>query len=223
MVTEGGNKGLFSVGLVKMYGLNRDQMSRLKVSTKNGDRNATVSAGLDWRNGDQVALMPTATQENHVDYMTIQSYDNQTGVITFEDELKFYHYGKSSSTGSEFSGVDMRGEVVLLSRNVRVVGNDTDSWGAQIVCSDTIELTSGTRRWCQMTLDNVECYNCSQWNTFNAGIRIENAVNHTHVVNNTVVWGGLSWLFSATNSRNIYVKNSYFIGARQMGVAVIGS
>ena len=33
----------------------------------------------------------------------------------------------------------MRGEVVLLSRNVRVVGNDTGTWGGQIVTSDTID------------------------------------------------------------------------------------
>jgi hypothetical protein len=33
----------------------------------------------------------------------------------------------------------MRGEVIMLSRNVRVVGDDTGEWGGQIVVSDNLE------------------------------------------------------------------------------------
>ena len=33
----------------------------------------------------------------------------------------------------------MRGEVVLLSRNVRIVGNETEEWGGQILTSDFVE------------------------------------------------------------------------------------
>jgi hypothetical protein len=33
----------------------------------------------------------------------------------------------------------MRGEVVLLSRNVRVIGDDTMSWGGHVVTSDTMD------------------------------------------------------------------------------------
>jgi len=36
----------------------------------------------------------------------------------------------------------MRGEVLLLSRNIKVVGEDIESWGAQVVTSDTIEFDS---------------------------------------------------------------------------------
>jgi hypothetical protein len=74
--------------------------------------------------------------------MTIESYDPITGVVTLTEPLKYYHWGKISSTEETHSGVDMRGEVVLLTRNVRVVGDDTDSWGANFVTSDSIE-TSG--------------------------------------------------------------------------------
>lgn len=62
--------------------------------------------------------------------MTIESYDAQTGDIVFTSGLRYYHWGQSKSTAGDYSGVDMRGEVILLTRNVRVVGNDTDSWGA---------------------------------------------------------------------------------------------
>lgn len=36
----------------------------------------------------------------------------------------------------------MRGEVVILSRNIKVFGNDVENWGAQVVTSDTIEINS---------------------------------------------------------------------------------
>lgn len=42
----------------------------------------------------------------------------------------FYHWGAEKSTGEDYSGVDMRGEVLILSRNIKVVGQDIESWGA---------------------------------------------------------------------------------------------
>lgn len=127
--TEGGNKGIFVVGELKMFGIKRTGMSRLRNVASKGDTMVTVYPGLDWKEGDMVALMPTAIQHNHMDIMNVTSYDASTGELTFTEELEFYHWGKSSSTESTHSGIDMRGEVVLLSRNVRVVGNDTDTWG----------------------------------------------------------------------------------------------
>jgi hypothetical protein len=71
--------------------------------------------------------------------MNIASYDIQTGFITFTDKVKYYHWGDYQSTASAYNGVDMRGEVVLLSRNVRVIGDDTMSWGGHVVTSDTMD------------------------------------------------------------------------------------
>jgi len=36
----------------------------------------------------------------------------------------------------------MRGEVLILSRNIKVLGEDKESWGAQVVTSDTVEFNS---------------------------------------------------------------------------------
>jgi hypothetical protein len=56
--------------------------------------------------------------------------------------LKFYHWGAQKSTGDEFSGVDMRGEVIVLSRNIKIIGQDFEDWGGHIITSDTVELSS---------------------------------------------------------------------------------
>lgn len=158
---EAGNKVLTVVGLAHLYGEKRDRMSRLHETVLKGANNAFVEAGLDWRAGDQVALMPTATQATHFDYMTIDSYDANTGEIIFTDEIYFYHWGKATSTAGDYNGVDMRGEVVLLTRNVKIVGENTDSWGGQILVADNLEM-DGTYRTGELIMDNVEVYNCSQ-------------------------------------------------------------
>lgn len=123
-----------------------------------------VGPGLDWTAGDKIGLAPTAMYFNENDYAVIVSYDPVTGVIMLDRPLNNYHYGDAASTGSSFSGVDMRGEVVLLTRNIKIVGNDTESWGCQILTSDYID-TLGEMRNGSTVMDSVEIYNCSQYDT----------------------------------------------------------
>jgi hypothetical protein len=116
----------------------------------------------------------------------------------------------------------MRGEVILLTRNVKVIGDDTDSWGGQIVVSDNVE-DSGAKRSGQLTMDHVEVYNCSQMNTFKSAIRFEGVNNLTQVVRNVAVHGSLSWSISSQSASNILIEDSAFIGARQIGLHVMQS
>jgi hypothetical protein len=73
------------------------------------------------------------------DYAIISAYDSTTGLITLDRPLNYYHFGASLSTATKYSGVDIRGEVVLLTRNIKIVGNDTEAWGCQVVTSGFME------------------------------------------------------------------------------------
>jgi len=126
----------------------------------------------------------------------IDSYDQSTGIVTLTNPVSFYHWGNSVSTEDTHSGVDMRGEVILLTRNVRVVGNDTDSWGGQILVTDNLEV-SGVQRSGQLLIDNVEVFNCSQRNTFKSAIRFENQNLKWQSITNSVVHGSIGWGISA--------------------------
>lgn len=55
----------------------------------------------------------------------------------------------------------MRGEVVLLTRNVKIIGNNENGWGGQIVTSDYKEEDGETWRIGHTILKNVEIDNCS--------------------------------------------------------------
>jgi hypothetical protein len=70
--------------------------------------------------------------------MDIVSYDNSTGEIKLGSAVKFYHYGEYESTASRYDGIDIRAEVILLTRNVKVVGSNEEAWGATILASDAL-------------------------------------------------------------------------------------
>ena len=59
------------------------------------------------------------------DSVKIASYDPSTGIAVVDQKLSFYHWGDAVSTGPSYNGLDMRAEVVLLSRNVVIRGTDT--------------------------------------------------------------------------------------------------
>jgi hypothetical protein len=58
----------------------------------------------------------------------------------------------------------MRGEVALLTRNVKIQGENKDQWGCQIITGDISEADeSGNiqKRIGSLNLNSVEIYNCS--------------------------------------------------------------
>lgn len=116
--TEAGNKMIVNVGTVKMIGKARSRMSRLRAEAQKGALSLSVEAGLDWVAGDQIGLAPTATQWQHYEKATIASYNGITGALTLTAPLKYYHFGTATTTATNYQGLDMRGEVILLTRNI---------------------------------------------------------------------------------------------------------
>lgn len=94
-------------------------MSRLTQTANIGDSSIYVETGLDWVAGDRIGLAPTAMVFNDTDYAVITTYDSTTGIVNLDRALSAYHYGAATSTKSAY-GVDMRGEVLLLSRNILI-------------------------------------------------------------------------------------------------------
>jgi hypothetical protein len=137
---EAGNKLIANVGLLKMYGKPRTgTLTRLHAECFMDATEIYVESGLDWVAGDRIALGPTSFAHDRSEDNFVTAYDIETGKVTLETPLKYHHWGKSVSTGDDYNGVDMRGEVILLSRNIIIAGEDIESWGGQIVTSDAME------------------------------------------------------------------------------------
>mmetsp|Transcript_44478 Transcript_44478/g.32596 ORF Transcript_44478/g.32596 Transcript_44478/m.32596 type:complete len:101 (+) Transcript_44478:715-1017(+) len=97
---------------------------------------------------------------NETDYVTIDAYDQLNGIAYLYKQVWGRHYGYYKTTASDYNGVDIRAEVFLASRNIKISGNDTEGWGCQIVTSD-FEEANGVWRAGMTILENVEIYNCS--------------------------------------------------------------
>jgi len=111
----------------------------------------------------------------------------------------------------------MRGEVALLTRNVKIVGDDTDAWGCQIVTSDFIEGNGEWRRG-RTYVDNVEVYNCSQYDTKKAAFRFEGAMGSESVVSNSAIHHGLGMGVEATLSANVTLVNNTIFDFVKYGI-----
>jgi hypothetical protein len=128
-----GNKVIANMGLFEAHGAQRDGMSRLRAPVNEGEKQATVSKDLDWKEGDHVYFAPTTVNWQHSDYLEVESYEATSGLLKLKEPFEYYHYGASSSTGGDYNGVDMRGEVILLTRNIVVQGTSYDDWGGTIL------------------------------------------------------------------------------------------
>lgn len=199
-----GNKVLANVGTVMMFGQERTQkMTRLLASCYTGDKTIWVETGLDLVAGDELGLAPTSYVPDAFDYVEIDSYDSDTGEVTLTSGLSFYHYG-AADEGT--MGIDMRGEVLLLTRNVKIQGNDQDNWGCAIVTSDTEEFASDESiiyRTGQMILHNVEVFRCSQIDTDSAAIRFESVTTNPSEIKHCAFHNGYGWGANVKSSENI--------------------
>jgi hypothetical protein len=118
---EAGSKMIANIGNVKLFGTKRaNKMSRLTAEVYTGATTMTVEKGLDWRAGDELGLLPTSYVITARDKVKITEYNTETGAVTFDPALKYYHFGAAESTAAGYDGLDMRGEVVLLTRNLKI-------------------------------------------------------------------------------------------------------
>ena len=164
---EAGNKIIANVGLIKMFGKNRStQYTRLHANINKGDTKIIVEPNLDLVAGDRLALTASSYQWDSSEDFFIESYDNSTGEVLIDRKIKSHHFGAPESTAAKYSGADLRTEVLLLTRNIRIVGEDVESWGGHIVTSDTVDYNYDTDellpRNGRLLMNNVEMYNCSQ-------------------------------------------------------------
>jgi hypothetical protein len=217
---EAGNKNIANLNKLYMYGKPRqNKMSRLTRPALKGASSFFVAPSLDWVPGDRLAIFPTSYDQHAIDDLIwITAYNNVTGEVTVNNTLGYYHFGRETSTADLYSGVDIRAEVVLLSRNVRIVGEDIESWGGQIVTG--FALDDVVFRYGSTYMDNVEIFNCSQIDTEKAALRWENNVAGHSSITNSTIHHGLSWAVNIKNSKNIIMKDNVVWGFRPLGVVM---
>jgi parallel beta-helix repeat protein len=226
---EGGNKILAVTNHMQAYGMPRDKMSRLTGTAEEGDEHFFVEPGLDWGPGDRLALLATGFANDEADEVFIVSYDSETGEVEADRELEYDHYGRDESTADLYNGLDIRGEVLMLTRNVKIQGNHavipqfvTDEemlWGGQLVIGWMIE-QDFTMRYGSLEMDNVELFQLSQADTPKAAIRFEKVPLSSSSVTNCAIHNGWGWGISIEESQNVVIRGNTLFNFRPIGIAV---
>jgi len=111
--------GLMGGGVLDLHGEPRNGWTRLSQSVAAGSNQITVQNASGWRVGDRIVLASTDFNPWQAEVRTITAVAGNT--LTLDAPLKYPHYGETTY------GVDQRGEVGLLSRNILIQGDESSA------------------------------------------------------------------------------------------------
>lgn len=125
-----GNKVLgVRFGILDMHGSERvPTWTVMDTTSEVGATSITLSEAVDWQVGESFAVASTSFSPREAEERVISSIDRSTAdkpIISFETPLYFKHFAQIQTFGADT--IDMRAEVGLLSRNVVIRGDPTDS------------------------------------------------------------------------------------------------
>src|SRR5690606_3813285 len=124
-----GDRGIMLMGgTLSLHGDRTHTWTKLAKTAEAGSRRIEVLDASGWRKGDEIVLASTDFDPYQAERRTIAGISGNT--ITLDRPLEFMHFGEITF------GVDERGEVGLLTRNIRVNASDdaeTSYFGGHIM------------------------------------------------------------------------------------------
>lgn len=208
LVAQGALNAIASSGTVSMVGSARIARAWLLKEAFQGDDSIFVQPGLKWKSGDTIAIAPTRYDPSEYDVGTIDVYDPATGKVTFTEVLKHYHYGAADSTVDDFSGVELRAEVMLINKNIQIKNAPGNKYGCHMVVSDYYDSKTKLKRGAITLLSNVEFHNCSN-NVSTAGaIRFNFGTLGHHLIKNCSFHDGSHYALKTDFSGNITFRHN---------------
>mmetsp|Transcript_13355 Transcript_13355/g.16911 ORF Transcript_13355/g.16911 Transcript_13355/m.16911 type:complete len:491 (+) Transcript_13355:5026-6498(+) len=212
-----GNKNFIITGKVNFYGKPRDTSSRMRTQAYPGKDSFLVAPNLDWKEGDILGLAATNIDARNYETVTIKNYTAGSGQVYLTTNMTKYHFGQADSTADQYNGVDMRGEVMLLTRNIMITAstgsNDTtlahpEPWPCRVLISDFFEPSNFKYRKGEIHWDYVSIYNCSQSDTKYAALKFDNAVMGVKTFKNSVVASGRAEGIHISRSQRVTMTNN---------------
>ena len=100
--------------------------TQLDGTAQAGATSFTLTEATGWRPGDKIAIASTDFDLNQAEELTVTSVSDDGRTISFEPPLDYMHYGQADrydDPDGDVHVLDMRAEVTLLSRNVKIQGD----------------------------------------------------------------------------------------------------
>src|SRR5262245_46633679 len=108
-----GDRGIMIMGgTLNLHGDRKNTWTKLAQTAAAGSTSIQVLDASGWRVGDEIVLASTDFDPRQAERRTIASI--RGNAITLDKKLEYMHFGKITF------GVDERGEVGLLTRNIRL-------------------------------------------------------------------------------------------------------
>ena len=108
-----GDRGIMiSGGTLNLHGDRTNTWTKLASTAKAGSTTIQVINAAQWRVGDEIVLASTDYDPRQAERRTIAAISGNK--ITLDKKLEYMHFGKITY------GVDERGEVGLLTRNIKI-------------------------------------------------------------------------------------------------------
>jgi cell migration-inducing and hyaluronan-binding protein len=124
-----GDRGIMiSAGTLNLHGDRKNAWTKLVKTAKAGDNSIEVLDASQWRVGDQIVLASTDFDPHQAERRNISAISGNA--ITLDKNLDYMHFGEITF------GVDERGEVGLLTRNVRIQASadaETSYFGGHVM------------------------------------------------------------------------------------------
>src|SRR5436190_15746854 len=99
-------------GTLNLHGTTKNTWTKLSTTAAAGSNSIQVLNAAGWRVGEEIVLASTDFNPRQAERRTISSISGNT--ITLDKKLDYMHFGKITFD------VDERGEVGLLTRNIRL-------------------------------------------------------------------------------------------------------
>jgi len=112
-----GDRGILLMGgKLELHGDREHTWTRLASTAERGSSRIEVLDASGWRKGDEIVLASTDFDPRQAERRTIAAISGNT--LTLDRPLEFMHFGAITF------GVDERGEVGLLTRNIKIQASD---------------------------------------------------------------------------------------------------
>ncbi|HEX5229120.1 MAG TPA: G8 domain-containing protein [Bryobacteraceae bacterium] len=108
-----GDRGIMVMGgTLNLHGTQKNSWTRLTKTAAAGSNSIEVANASGWKKGDAIVVASTDFDPHQAERRTIASVSGN--VIHLDQQLEYMHYGEVTF------GVDERGEVGMLTRNIRI-------------------------------------------------------------------------------------------------------
>ena len=112
-----GDRGIMlSGGTLNLHGNRTNTWSKLAKTAKAGSKDIDVLDAAQWRVGDEIVLASTDFNPRQAERRTITGI--QGNALTLNEPLQYMHFGEITF------GVDERGEVGVLTRNIKIQASE---------------------------------------------------------------------------------------------------